>query len=117
MKSLFLFGIAIFVLIACNSTENEDIQTTFAGKWVSNTYIFNGQIGIDTCSITQKDDSLTITHSDLSVDSMYLKNDTIFPKSNTPVRVDYYLIKSHKKLVSNYPVNRTIDSIVLNKIY
>ncbi len=117
MKKLFFLLVIIIslslIISACDDND-DNTQISYSGQWVRANYVFNGSIGIDTITIVHTGDSLLM--SDSYFPTAFIKADTAYIVNSNSLNVHYFVIQSKNRFRSNYPINRTIDSIVLTKI-
>lgn len=120
MKIRFLFIVITSVLIIGVACENDNDSVInkkdFSGDWQRTGYLFNGNIGIDTISIQQIGDSIFITDNEFIDETGCIGLDTIDIIESNTIGFSFLEIITERKLNSNTPVNRTIDSIIFKKI-
>ena len=114
---ILLSGVVLFISSCDNSSESKPSpELGYTGNWSKYSYAFNGNIGVDTISIKQINDSLFFSDINSDIDTGLVKSDTIFMNTNHISSFIYLTIQSNKRFRSNVPVNRTFDSIVFNKL-
>ena len=107
----------LMINIACEKDDDpvkENIN--YNGNWQRVGYVFNGNFGIDTVSVRQIGDSIYITDNEFIDEIGFIDLDTIDIVSSSTNGFTFLHIISESKFKSNFPVNRTIDSIVFKRI-
>ncbi len=107
----------LMINIACEKDNDIDKKNTnYNGNWQRIGYVFNGNIGIDTVTIQQVEDSIFITDNEFIDEIGLIEVDTIDIIKSNLNGFSFLKIISDSKLNSNSPINRTIDSIIFKRI-